>query len=82
MLTSYQKEIKQTTLYNGKFYFSEEKQKEIVARYLKGVTIEDLSMQFDCSIQIIEQILFNKEIEIVNNKPPRQTKKFGYKRKS
>lgn len=52
---------------NEKEYFSEDKQSEIIKIYFKGVTIEELTIQFDCSKQIIEQILFNKGIEIVDN---------------
>ena len=57
-----------------KNYFSQEKKKEIIARYFKGVEIEDLALQFDCSINIIEQIITNAGLEIVSNKLPKRTK--------
>lgn len=37
-------------------------------RYLKGVQVKDLAMQFDCDANLIEMILENKDIEIVPNK--------------
>ncbi len=39
-------------------------------RYLKGVSISDLTIQFDCKAELIEQILNNNGIAIVNNKLP------------
>ncbi len=49
---------------------SESEKSEIRRRYLKGVSIPDLSMQFDCAAALIEQILRNAEISIIDNKPP------------
>ena len=46
-------------------------------RYLKGVPIPDLTIQFDCTAELIEQVLFNRGIAIVDNKLP---KSFGYKK--
>lgn len=40
-------------------------QAEIVKRYLKGVSLKDLAMQFDFKLELIEQVLRNKGIEIV-----------------
>ena len=54
-----------------KGYFTIEKKKEVITRYLKGIEIEDLALQFDCSKNIIEQILTNADIEIVSNKLPK-----------
>lgn len=39
-------------------------------RYLKGVSIADLTIQFDCKVELIEQVLRNSNIEIVDNKLP------------
>lgn len=39
----------------------------ICSRYLKGVQIKDLAMQFDCEESLIVKILENKDIEIVPN---------------
>lgn len=46
-------------------------------RYLKGVSISDLTMQFDCKAELIEQVLRNNDIAIVDNNPP---KSFHYKK--
>ena len=45
-----------------------EKADLIQNRYLKGVSIKDLAMQFDCEENLILMILENREIEIVSNK--------------
>jgi len=42
----------------------------IQERYLKGVSIPDLTIQFDCKAELIEQILNNNGIAIVDNKLP------------
>jgi hypothetical protein len=55
-----------------KLYFSAENKKQVISRYLKGVDIPDLALQFDCAENIIYQILFNAGIEIVSNKLPKQ----------
>lgn len=39
----------------------------ICSRYLKGVEIKDLAMQFDCEESLIVKILENKDIEIIVN---------------
>jgi len=48
-------------------------------RYLKGVQIKDLAIQFDCDESLIEMILENNNIEIVSNKIPN---KWNWSRKS
>lgn len=58
-------------------YISNEREKEIVKRYLIGVEPKNLAIQFDCSEEIIVQILTNNDIELVSNKIP--TKRY-YKR--
>ena len=47
---------------------SPKSQNRVVERYLKGVPIEDLPIQFNCSQQVIELILLNKGIPLVDNK--------------
>lgn len=74
-------EIGDSTIQKSSLYFSDERQKSIIDRYFKGISIEDLALQFDCSIEIINQILFNKGIEIVDNKMPKTKRKFSYRRK-
>ena len=81
VLKNYQKEITAPASKLSKSYFSEDKQESLIKRYFKGLTIKDLALQFDCSKQIIEQILFNKGIEIVDNKQPTPKKNFRYRRK-
>lgn len=52
-------------------------------RYLKGISIDDLTIQFDCKAELIEQVLRNSNIAIVDNNPPKSFhyKKFRQKRK-
>ena len=62
-------------------YFSTERIQEIIKRYLKGgVKIKHLALQFDCSEEIIEQILRNKGIEIMNNDISKRVKFWRRKR--
>jgi ribosome-associated toxin RatA of RatAB toxin-antitoxin module len=49
---------------------TETEKSAIQSRYLKGVSISDLSIQFDCKKELIEQILNNNGIAIVYNKLP------------
>lgn len=46
----------------------QDKSELISNRYLKGIQIKDLAMQFDCDENLIVMILENKDIEIVSNK--------------
>ncbi len=50
-------------------------------RYLKGVSIRDLTMQFDCKTELIEQVLRNKNIAIVDNILPKSYNYNRFKRK-
>lgn len=50
------------------------KDEEIIKRYLKGVPIEDLPVQFNCSIEIIKSSLINNGLEIIDNKMPKMRK--------
>jgi len=84
VLQSYHREISKLhfPFSNNKSYFSEEKQASVVRRYLKGVPIADLTLQFDCSIEIIEQILLNREIYIIEyDSPPSKKPKHNQKKK-
>ena len=82
ILQIYQKQIDNNYSIKGKFYFRDDKQKSVVERYLKGVSIKDLALQFDCNIQIIEQILFNKGIEIVDQNLPKRVRKLRRRRQT
>ncbi len=48
-------------------------QEKIQKRYLKGVTIKDLAMQFEQSPELIKMILRNKGFEIVRNEMPKHS---------
>ncbi len=41
-------------------------------RYLKGISLQELSTQFGHEEKIIEMILRNRDIEIVSNKDKRR----------
>lgn len=62
--------IKKSVRLNSR-YLTEPKKAAIQTRYLKGISIEDLAMQFDCKPGLIEEVLYNNGIEIVNNKLPK-----------
>jgi hypothetical protein len=49
--------------------FTESDKTAIQNRYLKGVSIADLTIQFDCKAELIKQVLRNSNIEIVDNNP-------------
>jgi hypothetical protein len=61
-----------------KTYFSAEKKQEIIKRYLKGVSLKDIALQFDMNESIITQILENNGIKIVSNE---MTKPKHYRRR-
>ena len=67
-LQLYQKELSDPSSIICKDYLTKEKQQSVVERYLKGIPIDDLALQFDCTTQIISQILSIKEIEIADEK--------------
>lgn len=46
-------------------------QQKIQERYLKGVSIKELALQFDYSEELIEMVLRNRGVKIVSNKPPK-----------
>ena len=70
VLQNYQAKIPKKANLKNK-HITDSEQTKIQERYLKGVTVEDLAMQFDKSPELIEMILRNKEIEIVENKLPK-----------
>jgi len=71
VLQNYQGKIpNQTDLKNKQI--TDLEQEKIQERYLKGITVRDLAMQFDQTIELIEMILRNKGIEIVGNELPKQ----------
>ena len=54
---------------------------EIIKRYYKGISLKDLSVQFNCTISYIEQVLKSNDIEIVSNEVPKNIGYRHYKRK-
>jgi hypothetical protein len=81
ILQQLEKEIIDTKNSKSQFLFPIEKQKSVIDRYFIGLTIKELALQFNCKEKIIEQILFNNEIEIVDNKLPKTRRKFGFRKK-
>ena len=53
----------------------DEKKRKIQRRYLKGIPIKDLVLQFEYSKSFIETILRNSGIEIVSNRLPKATRR-------
>ncbi|WP_298364241.1 hypothetical protein [uncultured Lutibacter sp.] len=80
VLQNYQTKI--STKYNQtNNHITEIEQQKIQERYLKGVPITDLSLQFDITTELIEMILRNRDIEIVSNELPKlEPPKKRYKR--
>ena len=68
----YQTEMSEPGSIICKDYFSKAQQQSIVSIYLKGITIKDLALQFNCTTQIITQVLLNNHIEIVDQEQPRR----------
>ena len=82
ILQQFDSEIEDSSVQNSSLYFSDERQNAMISRYFKGVTIKDLTLQFDCTVETIKQILFNKGIPIVDNTMPKSTgRKRYFKRK-
>ena len=81
VLQMYQNEIGNPKIKKSRNYFSEEKQQRIVKLYLKGNTLDALAMLFNSSKKLIEQILVNKNIEIVDQKRFKPHKGFQFRRR-
>lgn len=62
-------------------YLNDETQKSIVDKYYKGLTIKDIATQSGYPTVIIEQILYNKGIELVENKIPKTLRWYQTKKK-
>ena len=62
---------------------SESEKTAIQKRYLKGISIKALTIQFNCKAELIEQVLRNANIAIVDYNPSKTIygKKFKRKRK-
>jgi YesN/AraC family two-component response regulator len=62
---------------------SENEIQEIQKRYLKGISLKDLALQFDCSLFFIEYMLRKRGIEFIENDMPKTfvKRKFRYRRR-
>ncbi|OFY89887.1 MAG: hypothetical protein A3K10_09440 [Bacteroidetes bacterium RIFCSPLOWO2_12_FULL_31_6] len=58
-----------------KLLLTEKEQNKIQDRYLKGLSINELALQFEETEENIEMILRNKGIEIISNEIPEYLKK-------
>jgi hypothetical protein len=81
ILEFYLKRISASTVVGENAYFSEIKQQSIIERYMKGVNIADLAMQFDCNNEIIELIIKNRDLPLVDNTMPKPVRKKYYSRR-
>lgn len=66
---------------SSKKLLTEKDKTEIQNRYLKGVPIRELTIQFDRTAEVIEQVLRNKGIAIVDNKLPKVYFKKKFRRR-
>ena len=53
-------------------YLTEEDEKKIQARYLKGVSLKDLALQFDQTESLIKLVLESQGIVLALNHPPKE----------
>lgn len=78
ILTNLKNEI---AFYQVEARFSDQKTQELIRRYLIGVEIKDLALQFNYPEAAIEQILINNGLEIMSNKMPKPTKHYRRKKR-
>jgi hypothetical protein len=62
VLENYKSETFTPDPFKPRNYFSKEKQRSIVKIYLKGVPINDIALQFDCSPEIIKNTLIHEGV--------------------
>ena len=77
VLQNYHAKIEKNVVTYSK-HLTEDDQQKIQDRFLRGVSINDLVLQFDQSKELIEMVLRNKGIQIISNEMPR---KYWKKRK-
>lgn len=61
----------------GVIHFTESDKKKIQDRYLKGISMNDLALQFDTTDKIIEMILRNMGLVIISDHVPEKKRHFG-----
>ena len=81
-LQNLQKLINEPSFKVHKINFEISQQKEIVNRYLKGIKLKDLTLQFDCQKEDILKVLRLYEIEIITEIECQERKKFRFYRKN
>lgn len=59
---------------------SAELQAEIIRLYFKGIPLENLTLQFNCSLETLKNVLYMNNIEIVNNNTPPRKRWFRRKK--
>lgn len=74
VLQKYQSDIYDRNI-TRKLILTEKEQNKIQDRYLKGVSINELAIQFEETEENIEMILRNKGIEIESNELPEHLKR-------
>lgn len=72
VLQNYHAKMQGKTSTNS-IHLTEKDKQKIQDRYLKGVSVKDLALQFDQSDELIEMVLRNKGIQIVSNEVPKAT---------
>jgi len=66
---------------NTDSYVSQKDSSEIVRRYLKGISAEDLSLQFNQKTEVIEQLLRNGNVYVVSKEESKFKARFWGRRK-
>ena len=79
ILQNYEAKIPGKIDHHTKHITEEDKQK-IQDRYLIGVSLKDLALQFDQSEELIEMVLRNRGIQIISNEIPKVIRWRGWKR--
>ena len=64
----------------GILHFTETTKKSLQDRYLKGVSIQDLALQYDTSENIIEMLLRNRGIVVMKDVKPEKKIRWRKKR--
>lgn len=65
---------------DGVLHFTENDKKNVQDRYLKGVSTQDLALQYDTSETIIEMILRNRGIVVMKDVEPEKKIRWRKKR--
>ena len=83
-LINFKEEIALNQKINDNYFIKKEDEQAIINTFLKGITIKDLSLQFEYKEDRIRDVLVKNEIEIIegiNLKPNFNEKRKFWKRK-